>query len=330
MTKKVQWGILGAATIAVEEVIPALLQSRHSELLAIASRNLKKAEEVASTFKVPKCYGSYEALLADQKIQAVYIPLPNHLHVHWAIKALQAGKHVLVEKPIALTAEQAIALQTVARNFPKLKVMEAFMYKFHPQWLSVKEMIQEGAIGKLKLIQASFSFFDDDAKSIVNNKEFGGGSLMDVGCYPVSIARFLFNTEPKRVTASLDYHPEYKVDIHASAILDFEEGRAIISSSIQLCEDQKVKLLGTEGSIDFDIPFNPEHDKPAKIWLIKENSRKEISMEVCNQYSLQVDLFSKAILTNSTVPVSLSDAVQNMVVIDAIKESSRLGKSIDL
>lgn len=330
MTEKIQWGILGAATIAVEQVIPAIQQSELGKVVAIASRSLVKAKELAVAFQIPKYFGTYEALLADNHIQAVYIPLPNHLHVEWAIKALKAGKHVLVEKPVAMNAQEAQNLLDEAKKHPDLKIMEAFMYKFHPQWIKAKELVQEGAIGSLKIVQASFSFFEDDPDSIVNKKEFGGGSLMDVGCYPVSISRFLFSSEPKRVVSSLEYHAEFDVDIDASGVLEFEKGRTTFFSSIQLTENQSVKLFGTKGSIEFEIPFNPIHGKPAKIWLTREDAEEEIVFEPCNQYSLQADAFSKSILENTAPPVSLEDALNNMIAIQAIKESDRLDKVIYL
>lgn len=330
MAKKIRWGVLGAATIAVEQVIPAIQQSGYGEVLAIASRSPERAKELANKLLIPKYFGSYGELLADEDIQAVYIPLPNHLHVEWAIKALKAGKHVLVEKPVGMNAQEAKSLLDVATKHPDLRIMEAFMYKFHPQWIKAKQLVQEGAIGSLKIVQASFSFFEDDPNSIVNKKEFGGGSLMDVGCYPVSISRFLFDAEPKRVVSSLEYHQDFEVDSHASGVLEFEKGRAIFFSSIQLAENQAVKLFGTEGSIEFGIPFNPLPGRPAKIWLTQGGRSEEILFEPCNQYTLQADVFSRAILDNTALPVTLEDALHNMIAIQAIKESDRLDKVIYL
>ncbi len=330
MPEKINWGILGAATIAMEQVIPAMLDAGYTKVLAIASRNREKAKEAAELFHIPKYYGGYDELLADAQIQAVYIPLPNHLHVEWAIKALRAGKHVLVEKPIALNAEEAQKLNDEAKKYPHLKVMEAFMYRFHPQWAKAKRLIAEGKIGNLRTIQSSFSFFDDNPGSIVYSKEYGGGSLMDIGCYPVSISRFLFGSEPKRVVSSLEYHPDLGVDIHASGTMEFEEGRSVFFSSIQLFEHQQVKLFGTLGSIEFEIPFNPPSDRQARIWLSSGAGKEEIVFGPCNQYGLQVEGFSKAILNNEELPVLLTDAVHNMTVIDAIKESGRLGRAVNL
>jgi len=330
MEINIRWGILSTANIAIESVIPAMLDSEYSSVTSIASRNINKAKIVAKQFQIPKYYGSYQELLDDVEIEAVYIPLPNHLHVKWAIKALKAGKHVLVEKPIAISSLEAKELFEEAEKHPRLKIMEAFMYKFHPQWIRVKEMINNGEIGKLKTIQSSFSFFDDDPESIVNHEEFGGGSLMDIGCYPISISRFLFDAEPESVSANIEYHPDFKVDILASVILDFREGSSSFFSSIQMIDNQRVQIFGTEGSIKFEIPFNPPEDKPVKIWLEKEEMKKEIEFEKCDQYSLQVDMFSLAIMEHKKVPVSLEDAINNMIVIEKIRESSRLGKRVSL
>lgn len=330
MEINIRWGILSTANIAIESVIPAMLHSEYSTVIGIASRNIKKAERVAKKFQIPKCYGSYQELLDDVEVEAVYIPLPNHLHVPWAIKALKAGKHVLVEKPIAISSLEAKELLDEAKKHPRLIIMEAFMYKFHPQWIRVKEMIQNGEIGKLKTIQSSFSFFDDNPKSIVNNKEYSGGSLMDIGCYPISISRFLFDEEPKSVAASIEYHPDFKVDILASVILDFEHGTSTFFSSIQLIDNQKVKIFGTKGSIEFEIPFNPPADQSVKIWFENEDVKKELEFGACDQYSLQADMFSLAIMEQRKIPVNLDDAINNMIVIEKIKESARLGKRVSL
>lgn len=325
---KINWGVLGAANIAVEQVIPAMLQSRHSNVMAVASRSLKKAKSVADKFNISKSYGSYEALLNDEQIQAVYIPLPNHLHVAWAIKALQAGKHVLVEKPIALNDKEAGKLWDEANKYPNLLLMEAFMYKFHPQWIRVKQWIDDGKIGKLRTIQSSFSFFVDDPKSIVNSKQFGGGSLMDIGCYSISISRLLFESEPKSVLATIAYDQEFQVDILASGILEFEEGSSSFFCATQLAENQQVQIFGTEGIIKFQLPFNPPKDRPAKVWLTLQGVTSQIEFEVCDQYTLQADAFSSAILEGGEAPVPFKDAINNMVVIQKMYESHTSGRRI--
>jgi len=330
MEIKIRWGIISTAWIATEFVIPAMLKSKYCEITGISSRTAKKAKDAAKRYHISNHYSSYQDLLDDPAIDAVYIPLPNHLHVEWAIKALRSGKHVLVEKPIAMSSIEAQKLLDEAKKYPKLKVMEAFMYKNHPQWFKAKKMIKNGEIGKLKAIQSSFSFFDDDPNSIVNKKELGGGSLMDIGCYPISISRYLFDSEPKSVVATIEYDSKSKVDILSSGILEFEEGYCTFFSAIQLMENQYVKVFGTEGYIEFDIPFNPPSDKPAKIWLVKDDVKKEIEFEICDQYTLQADVFSLAILENRKVRTGLDDAVNNMIIIEKLMESDELGKRVYL
>jgi len=234
MNKKIKWGVLSTAAIATEAVIPAIMNSKYGVVYAIASRNIDKAKNAAKKFAIKKSYDNYEQILEDKEVDAVYIPLPNHLHVPWSIKALQADKHVLVEKPIGLSSDEAEKLLKEAGKHPHLKIMEAFMYRHHPQWIKAKELIDSGAIGKLKTIQSVFSFYDDDAQSIVNIKEFGGGSLMDIGCYPISLSRFIFNSEPEKVLANIEYHPKYKVDSTANVIMKFKEGTSSFISSIHL------------------------------------------------------------------------------------------------
>ncbi|MCF6222481.1 MAG: Gfo/Idh/MocA family oxidoreductase [Flavobacteriaceae bacterium] len=330
MEIRIKWGVLGTASIAVKHVIPAMLKSKYCEIIGIASRNIKKAKKVAKQFDIPKYYDDYQKLLDDEGIEVVYIPLPNHLHVTWAIKALKSGKHVLVEKPIGLSSLDAQKLLEVSIKHPNLKIMEAFMYKYHPQWVKVKEMINKGAIGDLKTIQSSFSFFENNENSIVNKREFGGGSLMDIGCYPISLSRFLFDAEPKSVMAQIKYDTKFKVDILSSVILDFDHGSSSFFSATQLFENQEVHIFGTKGSIKFEIPFNPPPNKSVKIWLIKDGVKKEYEFEGCDQYTLQADNFSLAILEDHKVSTDLKDAVNNMIIIEKIIESNDQEKRIYL
>jgi len=330
MESTVKWGILSTAHIATEYVIPAMIKSKYCNVCAIASRTYEKAKTIADKFKIEKAYGSYEELINDVEIEALYIPLPNHLHVPWAIKALEAGKHVLLEKPIGLSVQEAQKLLDVAKKFPHLKIMEAFMYRHHPQWIKAKELVDSGAIGKVKTIQSAFSFFDDNPNSIVNTKKYGGGSLMDIGCYPISASRFIFNSEPQEVFGSIEYHKEFKVDSVATAILKFKEGTCSFFSSIQIEERQQAQIFGTEGEIEFEIPFNPIADKPSKIFLHQNNKTKEIVFEPCDQYTIQADLFSRAIIEKTEVPTPLQDAVNNMKVIEKIIESDKLAKLINM
>jgi predicted dehydrogenase len=320
MSKKIKWGILSTASIAVEQVIPALKNSKYCDIQAIASRNSESARNTARQLVIPKSYGSYDELLKDDEIEAVYIPLPNHLHVPWAIKALQAGKHVLVEKPIGLSSKEGQKLLDESHKHPELKIMEAFMYRHHPQWMKVKEMVDNGEIGQLRTIQSSFSFYLDDPDHIVNKKEYGGGSLMDIGCYPISLSRFLFNEEPEKVYAKIDYHPEFETDTFATAIMEFKEGTSSFFSSTLLPDNQQVEIFGTKGRIKFEIPFNPIADKPSRIWLYIDDKKEEIIFESCDQYTIQGDLFSFAILNNNPVPTPLEDAIANMQVIERLKK----------
>ncbi|KAA3619548.1 MAG: gfo/Idh/MocA family oxidoreductase [Calditrichaeota bacterium] len=328
MKSKLKWGILSTADIATEQVIPAMITSNFCEIQAIASRSAEKAQRVAKQYGIPVSYGSYNELLADENVEAVYIALPNHLHVPWSMKALAVGKHVLVEKPVGLNRTEAEKLLVASQKYPHLKIMEAFMYRFHPQWIKTKALVQNGAIGQIKAIQSAFSFFDDNSESIVNRKDYGGGSLMDIGCYPISLSRFLFDSEPKSVSATIEYHPEFKIDTRTSGILEFDHGSTTFFSSIRSADDQTAKIWGSEGSIEFDIPFNPPANNPTKIWLTRAGNREEIKFAPANQYTLQADAFSRAILENTPVPTSLIDAVNNMHVIDKIFESDAAGKRI--
>ena len=330
MGKKIKWGILGSAHIATEHVIPAMLSCQYGEVYAIASRSTEKAQNIAEQFGIPEFYGSYEELLADKEVDAIYIPLPNHLHVQWAIKALEADKHVLVEKPVGLSSKEAERLLQETKKYPHLKVMEAFMYRHHPQWIKVKELVDQKAIGDIKTIQSSFSFFENDPNSIVNSKEFGGGSLMDIGCYPISLSRFMFNSEPKSISSVIEYHPDFKVDVLASGILEFETGTSVFFSSTQLADNQQAQIFGTKGNIKFELPFNPPIDRPSKIWFTIGDDCQTIEFETCNQYTIQADLFALAIRNNTPVPTPLEDSVKNMIVIEKLEESNLKGQRIPM
>ena len=324
--KKVRWGILSTAKIAREKVIPAMQQAEFCEVVAIASRNMEQARAVAAQLNISKAYGSYEELLNDTEIDAVYIPLPNHLHVPWALKAIAANKHVLCEKPIALSALQAKELLEAAKQKPYLKVMEAFMYRFHPQWVHAKKLVDEGAVGQLKTIQSFFSYFNTDPANIRNNKEIGGGGLMDIGCYCISLSRFIFNAEPQSVIANIEFDPIMQTDSYASGILHFSTGTSSFTCSTQLASYQRVNISGTAARIEIEIPFNAPPDAPTRIWLHKKDAVEEIIFNAVNQYTLQGDLFSQAIINNTDVPTPLQDAVNNMIVIEAVFKSGEEGK----
>ncbi|MCA9038832.1 MAG: Gfo/Idh/MocA family oxidoreductase [Planctomycetaceae bacterium] len=320
--KKVRWGILSTAKIGTVKVIPAMQQGELCEIIAIASRNLENAKYAATDLGIPKAYGSYEELLDDPEIDAIYNPLPNHLHVEWSIKALDAGKHVLCEKPIGLTSEEGQKLVAAGERSPHLKLMEAFMYRHHPQWQQAKEWVKSGQIGDLRTIQTAFSYYNDDPNDIRNRPNAGGGGLMDIGCYPISLSRFIFDEEPKRVFGLVEIDPKFQVDRLASAILEFSHGTATFTCSTQLAPYQRVNIFGTEGRIEIEIPFNAPPDKPCKIWLETAEELHLTEIPVCDQYTIQGDLFSKAILEDTAVPTPISDAVANMRVIEAINHSS--------
>lgn len=319
--QKINWGILSTAKIGREKVIPALQKSTYCTVVGIASRSMEEAQKVAADLNIPKAYGSYEALLNDAEIDAVYIPLPNHLHVEWAKKALEANKHVLCEKPLSLSAAEAQDLLDAAKQKPQLKIMEAFMYRFHPQWQQAKTLVDDGAIGKLETVQSFFSYYNIDMNNIRNQKEAGGGGLMDIGCYCISFARFLFNSEPQRVVGSIAYDARTQTDRLASAIMEFSSGTSTFTCSTQLMPYQRVQILGTEGRIEIEIPVNAPPDVTTRIWLHQKTGSKEISFDPVDQYTLQGDAFSKSILENTPVPTSLQDAVNNMKVIEAIFKS---------
>ena len=333
--RKVRWGILGASNFALTKMVPALLKSDSVELVGIASRDPHKAQHRIDQAGILRLYDSYEALLADPQIEVVYNPLPNHLHVPWSIKALEAGKHVLCEKPVGLTEADARCLLEVARAHPKLKVMEGFRYRHRPQWRYAKEMVEHGQIGDLRTIQSFFSYSNLDETNIRNQAEIGGGGLMDIGCYSISLSRFIFGYEPQRVLGIIDSDPEFKTDRVTSGVLDFGKGTATFTCSTQVAPYQRVNILGSEGRIEIEIPFNAPPDVPCKAWRHYSPSPKvweveEVTFEVCDQYTIQADLFSRAVVEDGPVPTPLEDAVANMRVIDAIRASheSRAWKAV--
>lgn len=327
---KVRWGILSTSNFAQAKVIPALLKCERVEVAAIASRDQARADEVAARFGIPKAYGSYEELLADSEIEVIYNPAPNHLHVPWSIKALEAGKHTLCEKPIGLSAAEARQLLDASKKYPKLKVMEAFMYRHHPQWGRAKRIVEEGGVGALRTIHSFFSYFNDDPENVRNKPEIGGGGLMDIGCYNISLSRFIFGEEPRRVLGVLDYDPNFKTDRVASGILDFGRGTATFTCSTQLARYQRVNIFGGAGRIEIEIPFTPSPDRVCRMWHETSAGVEEITFDICDQYTIQGDLFSLAVINDTPAPTPLEDAVANMKVIGAIVESGRSGKWVEL
>jgi len=319
--KKIRWGVLSTARIGTKKVIPAMQLGEYCTVTAIASRRLEKAQAAASQLGIEKAYGSYEELLADPDIDAVYIPLPNHLHVPWSIKALNANKHVLCEKPIGLNAAEAQKLLGVARKFPRQKIMEAFVYKHHPQWQWVKQKVSKGEIGEVRTIQSFFSYYNSDPNNIRNKADLGGGGLMDIGCYCISLSRFIFEDKPRRVCGIIEEDTNMKIDRLTSGILEFADGTSIFTCATQLVRYQRVNIFGTKRRIEIEIPFNAPPDRSCKVWYGDSTRVEEVAFEVCNQYTIQGDLFSRAVLEDREVPVPLEDAVENMQVIDALVRS---------
>jgi predicted dehydrogenase len=327
---KVRWGVLSTAKIGLEKVIPAMQAGALCDMVGIASRDLTKAKSAAERLGLPRAYGSYEELLADPDIEAIYNPLPNHLHVPWSIKALEAGKHVLSEKPLSMSVAEAEEFLAAARARPQLKVMEAFMYRHHPQWRRAKQLVVEGEIGELRTIQTFFSYFNVNPQDVRNMADIGGGGLMDIGCYCISLSRFLFDAEPARVLSTIEYDPVFRTDRLASAIMDFGQGTATWTCATQLVPRQRVNIYGTEGRVEIEIPFNAPPDRPCRIWHETGGKIHDIEFQICDQYTIQGDLFSQAILEDREVPTSLEDGVANMKVIEAVLRSDESGQWADV
>lgn len=325
---KVRWGILGTAKIAREKVVPAMKSSRLCEVVAIASRDHQHARAQAALLGIGEAFGSYDELLLHPSIDAVYIPLPNNLHVPWALKAIQADKHVLCEKPIALSSAEVGLVVDAMQRKPGIKVMEAFMYRFHPQWQHARQLVNTGTIGELKTIQSFFSYYNSDPKNIRNQKHLGGGSLMDIGCYCISLSRFIFGREPARALGTVELDPVMQTDRMASGILDFSPGASSFTCATQTVPYQRVNIIGTEARIEIEIPFNAPADAGTRIWLHTKKGTEEILLGPTNQYTVQCDLFSKAILDNTGVPTPLQDGVNNMKVIESVFKSAAEGKWI--
>ena len=320
---KVRWGVLSTANIGLKKVLPAMQAGAYCEIAAIASRDEGAARAAAAEGGIPTAYGSYEALLADPTITAIYNPLPNHLHVPWTIKALEAGKHVLCEKPIALSAAEAQELVDAAARHPELKVMEAFMYRHHPQWVRAKAIVDAGGVGELKTINSFFSYYNDDASNIRNRADIGGGGLMDIGCYNISLSRFIFGAEPARVLGIIERDPTFGTDRLASGILDFGTGTATFTCSTQLAPHQRANIYGVTGRVEVEIPVNAPPDAPTRIWHQHDGTVEELVFDVVDQYTIQGDLFSQAILDDTPVPTPLTDAVANMRVLESLVTSAR-------
>lgn len=332
--RRVKWGVLGVAGIAVTKVIPGFQKSEWTEVVAIASRDGERARAAAADLGIPRAYGSYEELLADPEVEVIYNPLPNHLHVPWTAKAARAGKHVLCEKPIALNADEARELLAI-RDSAGVMIGEAFMVRSHPQWIEIRRLVQEGRIGRVRLISGYFSYFKLDPHNIRNRLEYGGGALMDIGCYPVNVSRFVYGEEPLRVVSLIERDPEMRIDRLTSALLEFPSGQASFTCSTQLGAAQRMQVFGTEGRIDVEIPFNAPPDRPVSIIVDDGRSAPAAGGEVIefpavDQYAREGDAFSSAVVARTQPPVPLEDAIRNMQVIDAIWRSEASGQWEDV
>jgi len=327
---KLRWGVLGVAKIALEKVIPAIQRGATGEVVAIASRSMDKARAAAECLGIPRAYGSYAELLADPLIDAVYNPLPNHLHVPWSVRAMEAGKHVLCEKPIALDARQAEQLLEARARTGRL-IMEAAMVRTHPRWLGARELVRSGRLGELRSILGFFSYFNESPDNVRHQPGMGGGGLLDIGFYPVTMSRFIFEAEPLRVMGLLDIDPRFGVDRLASALLEFPTGHAIFTCSTQLSPHQSLDILGTRGRMGIEIPWSMPHERPSRL-LIEDAARagkdgpEEIWFPTCDQWGVQCDRFCEAVGSGAPAPVPIEDAVANMRVLDAIVRSARAGR----
>jgi predicted dehydrogenase len=332
--QKVRWGVLGVSKIATTKAIPAMQRGQWCEIAAIASRDGAKAEEAAGRLGIPKAYGSYQEMLDDPAIEAVYNPLPNHLHVPWSIRAAQAGKHVLCEKPIGMNVAETLEL-IAARDRTGVVMGEAFMVQSHPQWVRTVELVRSGRIGQLRSAIGSFSYFKLYAGNIRNIREYGGGGLMDIGCYAIKTSRMVFGEEPVRVSAAMVRDPRFgNVDIVTSAILDYPSGHCIFTCSTQVALQQSMRFYGATGRIELEIPFNPPDDRPSRIRIDDGSDLTGSGATVeefapCDQYTIQGDLFSRAIREGGPPPVPLEDALRNMAVIDAIVRSAGTGQWVE-
>ena len=324
--KKVIWGVLSTAKIGLKRVLPGMLKSDRLEIRALASRSLAAARAAADSLGIPRAYGSYEELLADAEIEAVYNPLPNHLPVPWTLKAAEAGKHVLCEKPIALTAAEAERLRAVA---DKVLIMEAFMVRFHPQWQRVRELVRQGQVGTLRVVQMLFCYSNTDPGNIRNKADIGGGGLYDIGCYPITAGRYFFEAEPRRAIALVDRDPAFGTDRLTSVLLDFGSGRHLdFTVSTQCAPFQRTQICGSRGRIEIQIPVNAPQGGKTLLFLddgsaLDGSSVRTETLPESDQYQLQGEVFSRAIRGEIPLPYGVEDAVRSMRVIDALFRSEK-------
>lgn len=329
MPRKIRWGVISTALIGTQKVIPGMQRSKRGTVDAIASRDLKRAKATAAKLGIPKAYGSYEAMLADPDIDAIYNPLPNNLHIDWTIEALKAGKHVLCEKPFGMNAKDAARVTKFAG---KKHVMEAFMIRFHPQWLKARDLVRSGKIGELKAVQVFFTYNNVDPKNIRNIPETGGGAALDIGGYGILSGRFTFEAEPQRIVSLVDRDPTFGTDRLMSIIADFGEGRHLtFTISTQIAAHQRVTLGGTKGRIEILIPFNAPQAEPVRIMLDNGSklggaSSKEIVIKPVDQYAEEADAFAQAVLGETELPYGPEDGIKMMKILDAMFRSEKTGR----
>jgi len=317
--------VISTAKIGMKQVIPAFQKSEYCEVAAIASRSPEKAYGAAVALGIGRAYGSYEELLSDPEVDAIYNPLPNHLHMEWSIRAMEAGKHLLCEKPIGLNVEE-VEQMIAARDRCGVKAGEAFMVKSHPQWHDTRERVRRGEIGPLRLIQGMFSYYNADPENIRNISEFGGGGMWDIGCYCVTMSRYLFEEEPLRVAALLEFDPDMGTDRLGSVLMEFPSGQSQFAVSTQLVPYQRMHFYGTGGHIEVEVPWNAPNDRPCRILQdsgdILHEKLEVHEFPVTDQYTLMGDAFSRAIIDGTEVPVTLEDGLLNTRVLKAIFESA--------
>jgi predicted dehydrogenase len=321
----VRWGVLGIGKHFVQRVLTPLLHSSLVQVAAVASREAARARTVAERFEIPSAYGSYEELLGDPAVEAVFIALPNHLHAEWVRRAADAAKHVLCEKPLAMDAGQAQASVDHCRR-QGVRLMEAFMYRFHPQWTRARELVRCGEIGRVVAVHSLFTYHNTDPANIRNILKYGGGALPDIGCYAVSMPRFLFQAEPRRVIALIDRDPAFGTDVRTSGILDFGGGRALFTVSTQAFSSQRVEVLGTAGRMTFWVPLNAFPDAPARLTVTTGVGEREPQLAAVDQYGLEFEEFSRSLREDRPVPTPPEDAVANQRVLDALLASERSGR----
>ncbi len=332
MAKKLRWGVLGVSNFAVRKVIPAFAGCEDSVLVAIASRELGKARTASQELGIEKAYGSYEDLLADPEIDVIYNPLPNHLHVPWTIRAAEAGKHVLCEKPIAVSTAELRDL-IAARDRCGVRIAEAVMVRFHPQWLRVIELVRGGSIGEVRAVSTMFSYFNRKAENVRNVLAYGGGGLYDIGCYAIHVSRWLFGSEPVGVCGALSRDPGFQVDRLASGLLEFPEGQAVFVCGTQMVPYQRVQIFGTGGRIEVEIPFNALPGEGMRIFIddgsdVKGSGIREERGVACDQYTLELDGFSRAVKGEMALVNSLEESFGNTAVIEAMFASAESGRRV--